>query len=113
MNEANAKGKKISQTLEDAIDRGRFYQGIHSHFELDQTGAAVDLTSFTHLARPIGVENPVVPASVNHSTKGLEWMVVNYMDAFISNILSSPSDDEGRILLLLQYAGHGKINQKI
>ncbi len=107
MNEANAKGKKIRQTLEDAIDRGRFYQGIHSHFELDQTGAAVDLTSFTHLARPIGVENPVVPASV------LEWMVVNYMDAFISNILSSPSDDEGRILLLLQYAGHGKINQKI
>lgn len=121
LKDASAKGQlteKIRQSLECAIDsRGRHYQAVYAlsfHFALDQTGGAKDSATFVNIARSLGVEKPQsfsIPDFGNGSGKGPEYAVVQKLWDFISSCAPHQSS-EARVLILLHYAGHGKINNK-
>ena len=117
----SAKGQlteKIRQSLECAIDsRGQHYQAVYAlsfHFEFDQTGIAKDIATFVSIARSLGVEKPQsfsIPDFGNDSRTGPEYVVVRKLWDFI-NSCAPHKPSEARVLILLHYAGHGKINDK-
>lgn len=121
LQDASAKGqltKKIRQSLEYAIDlRGWHYQAVYAlsfHFVLDQTDGAKDSATFAPIARSLGVEKPQsfnIPDFGNDSGTGPEYVVVQKLWDFINSCAPHKSS-EARVLILLHYAGHGKINNK-
>lgn len=79
-----------------------------------QTGAAKDTATFVNIARSLGVEKPQsfsIPDFGNNSGTGPEYVVVQKLWDFISCCAPDKSS-EARVLILLHYAGHGKINNK-
>lgn len=118
-NEARVRGQtivKIRLSLQNAIDsRGRHYQNVYAlsfHFARDQTGSAEDSATFVNMARSLGVENPqvfIIPDS-GKERSGPENKVFQKLYNFLVCCVP-PTNSKARVLLLLHYAGHGKINQ--
>lgn len=117
--EAKAKSQsigKIKQSLISAIDsRGRHYQNIFAlsfHFAHDQTGGADDSVTFVSIARSLEVETPQVftitdPGKESYSP---EYAVGQELWELLLSCVP-PTDSKARVLVLLHYAGHGKVDK--
>lgn len=119
-NEARARGQtteKIRLSLQNVIDfPGRHYQNVYAlsfHFTRDQTGGAEDSATFVSMVRSLGVETPqvfTIPDLGKESGLGPEYQVGQKLWTFL-NSCAPPTKSEARALVLLHYAGHGKIDR--
>lgn len=102
--------ERIMRLIQEALDqRSRHYQAIFPlsiYFEGDQTGAAEDSKIFLDMVRSFGAEGEALRIPVSSPRPG--WNVRDQITALIKQGLQL-SPENGRVLLLFHYAGHGSI----
>lgn len=102
--------EKVKNLIQEALNqRTRHYQAILSlsfFFEGDQTGAAEDSKIFLDMVLSFGAEKEALQIPISSSRPG--WDLVDWIRALIKQGLEL-SPENGRVLLLFHYVGHGFI----
>lgn len=100
----------VKRLIQEALNqRARHYQAIFSlsiFFEGDQTGAAEDSKVFLDMVRCFGAEGKALRILVSSPRPG--WDVFDRVAALIKQGLQLDPEN-GRVLLILHYVGHGVI----
>ena len=100
--------ERVKSLIQDGLNqRVRHYQAIFSlskFFEGDQTGAAEDSRIFLDMVRSFGAEGDALRIPLSSPRPG--WDVYDRIMALIKQGLEL-SPENGRILFLIHYVGHG------